>query len=85
MRFNAAGFIYFFNVFEFSALLTVSVFFFAMGGVMDYFKVLGYVPMSVFHSLKNKLVVVTNDFLEDIISVLDRLYPVCYKIKVIFQ
>ena len=40
--------------------------------------------MSVVPSLIILFVVVTNEFLEDMISVLDLLYPVYYKIKVIF-
>ena len=72
-----------FGACNFSVLLTVSIFFFAIGGVMDSFTTLGFVPMSVFPSLTILYVVVTNDFLEDMISVLDLLYPVYNKIKVI--
>ena len=52
---------------------------------MAYITTLGFVPMSVFPSLTILSVVVTNDFLEDMISVLDLIYPVYYKIKVIFK
>ena len=47
---------------DFSALLTVSIFFFVMGGVIAYFTTLGFVPMSVFPYLTTVLVVVTNEF-----------------------
>ena len=66
----------FFYDFDFSFLLTVSILFFAMGGVVASFTTLGFVPMSVFPSLKILSVIVTNDFLEGMISVLDLLYPV---------
>ena len=69
---------------DFYVLLTVSIFFFEMVGVMDSFTTLWFVPMSVFPSLEILLVVVTNAFLEDMISVIDLLCPVYYKIKVIF-
>ena len=71
-----------FGACNFSVLLTVSILFFAIGGVMYSYTTLGFVPMSVFPSLKILYVVVTNDFLEDMISVLDLLYPVYKKIKV---
>ena len=45
----------------------------------------GFVPMSLILSLKILLLVVTNAFLEDMISVLDLLYAVYYKSKVIFN
>ena len=41
--------------------------------------------MSLTHSLAIFSVVVTNGFLEDIILVLDILYPVCHKTKVIYR
>ena len=50
---------------------------------MDSFTTLVFVPISVFPTLK-KSVIVTNAFLEDMILVLDLLYLVNYKIKVIF-
>ena len=50
---------------------------------MAYFTTLGFVIMSLFPSLTIFSLVVTNDFLEDMISVLDFLYPVNYKTKVI--
>ena len=52
---------------------------------MDSFAKLGFVPMSVIPSLTICPVVVTNDFLVNMISVLDLLHPVYYKIKVIFN
>ena len=64
-------------------LLTVSILFFYMGGVMAYFTTLGFVPMSLIPSLAILSVVVTNNFLEDMISLIDLLYPVNYKTKVI--
>ena len=68
---------------DFSVLLTVSILFFAMGGVMASFTTLGFVPMSLFPSLKFLSVEVTNEFLEDTILVLDLLYPFYYKTKLI--
>ena len=67
----------------FSVLLTVSILFFAMGGVMAYFNTLGFVPMTLNNYLKFFPLVVTNDVLEYMISVLDLLYLVYYKTKVI--
>ena len=54
-----------------------------MEGVMASLTMLGFVPMSLIISLKIISVVVTNDFLEDMILVLDLLYPFYYKTKVI--
>ena len=51
---------------------------------MDSFSTLGSVPMSLILSLKILSVVLNNEFLEHMILVLDILYPVYYKIKVIF-
>ena len=47
---------------DFYFLLTVSIFFFEIGGVMASFTTLGFVIMSVFHYLTTIPVVVTNDF-----------------------
>ena len=66
----------------FSILLTVSIFFLAMGVVMDSFTALVFVPVSLSLPMTTFLVVVTNDFSEDMVTVLDLLYPVNYKIKV---
>ena len=59
--------------------------FFEIGGVMDSFTTLGFFFMSLFPYLTTVSVVVTNAFLEDMISVLNILYPGNYKIKVIFN
>ena len=68
---------------DFSVLLTVSIFIFAMGGVMASFTILCFVLVSLIPSLIFFSLVVTNDFLEDMISVLDLFYPIYYKIKAI--
>ena len=75
--------IFILDAYDFYVLLNVSILFFAMGGVMDSPTTLGSVPMSLIPSLKLLSVVVTNAFLEDMISVLDLLYPGYYKTKVI--
>ena len=67
----------------FSVLLTVLILFFSMGVVMASFVTLGFVPISLIPSWEILSVVVTNDFLEDMILVLGLLYPVYYKNKVI--
>ena len=54
-----------------------------MGVVIASFNKLGFFSMSLIPSLTFLSVLVTNDFLEDMISVLDLLYPVYYKTKVI--
>ena len=51
---------------------------------MASFTTLGFFHMSLIPSLKKKSVVVTNAVLEYMILVLGLLYPVYYKIKVIF-
>ena len=51
-----------FDACDFSVLLTVSIFFFAIGGVMDSFTILDFF-MSVLPYLITVLVVVTNAFL----------------------
>ena len=66
-----------------SIFLTVSILFFIMGGVMASFTTLGFVPISLIYSLTIFSIVVTNDFLEDMIPVLDLLYLVYYKTKII--
>ena len=60
----------------FSILFTVSIFLFEMLGVMNYFTTICFVPMSLIPSLKFSSVVVTNDFLKDIILVLDLIYMI---------
>ena len=50
---------------------------------MDFFTTLGFVSMSLISFLTILPVVVTNGFLEDTILVIDILYPVFYKAKVI--
>ena len=50
---------------------------------MASFTKLGFVSISLTPSLNTFYVVVTNGFLEDMILVLDILYLVCYKTKVI--
>ena len=80
------SFFYLYNILDacdLSFLLTVSIFFFAIGGVMTYFNILCFVPMSLIPYLTIFSIVVTNDFLEDMISVLDLFYPVYHKTKVI--
>ena len=56
-------------------LLTVSILFFAIEGVMSYFTTLGFVLMSAFPSLTLFSLVETNDVLEDMILVIDLLFP----------
>ena len=63
----------------------VNIIIFAMGGVMDSFTTLGFVPISLILSLKILSLVATNEFLEDMILVIDPLYPVYYKTKVIVR
>ena len=60
----------------FSVLLTVSISFFVMGGVMASFTALGFSPKLIISSLEILSVVATNDFLEDTALVLDLLFPV---------
>ena len=74
---------YIFDDFGLSVLFTVSIFFFSMVGVMDSFTTVLFVLVSLIPSSAIFYLVVTNDFLEDMISVLDFLYPVYYKTKVI--
>ena len=50
---------------------------------MVYFTTLGFVLMSLIPSFINLLLVLINEFLEDMISVLDLIYPVYYKTRVI--
>ena len=78
-------YLYFFNAYDFSVLLTVSILFFAMVVVMASFTTLVFVAILLIPSLEKISLVVTNAFLEDMISVLDLLYPFYYKIKVIFN
>ena len=68
---------------DFYVFLTLSMFFFAMEGVAS-FTTLGYVTMSTIPYLTILSVVVNTEFSEDMISVLDLLYLVNYKIKVRF-
>ena len=60
----------------FYVLMTVSILFFAMVGVMDSFTTVNFFPMSLIPSLEILSVVVTNKFLEDMILVIDILYLV---------
>ena len=65
-----------------SVMLTVSILFFEMGRVMDYLTPLGF--SHAINPLFDKFsVVVTNDFLEDMIFMLDLIYLYYYKTKVI--
>ena len=70
-------------------MFLVSLFFYilknilAMGGVMAYLTTLGFVLISLIYSLTFFSFVVTNEFLEDMILVLDLLYPIYYKTKLI--
>ena len=66
-----------------SVLLTVSIFYFKMGGLMASLTTRGFVSMSLIPSLEILSVVVTNDFLEDMILVLGIIYLVYHKTKVI--
>ena len=68
-----------------SFLLTVSILFFSMGVVIDTFTTLGVSHMLLIPSLKFLFVVGSNEFLEDMILVIDIIYPVYYKTKVIVQ
>ena len=54
-----------------------------MVGVMAYLTISGFVLVSLISSLGFLSLVVTSEFLEDMISVLDIIYPVYYKTKVI--
>ena len=66
-------YLFFLNACDFSVLLTVSILLIAMREVMAFLTTLGFVTMSLIPSLTVLLLVVTNDFLEDMILVLDLL------------
>ena len=71
------------DTFGLSVLLTVSILFVAMGWLLTYFTILGLVSMSLIPSLGLFSIVETNGFLGDMILMLDFLYTVCYKTKLI--